>query len=50
MEPDKWMMHYDEIGDTISDKAYNNSVAHLYSGILAIGYCGCSNYQRIVLN
>ena len=33
-----------------SDEEYEECVAKIYSGILTIGYCGCSGYQGILLN
>ncbi|WP_178983943.1 SMI1/KNR4 family protein [Winogradskyella helgolandensis] len=47
---EEWTNCYEKMDDNISDQEYDDVVANLYSGILTIGYCGCSNYQGIILN
>lgn len=40
---------YEDLKDA-TDEAYEKEAVQAYSGILAIGYCGCSQYLGIVLN
>lgn len=47
---DKWEKIYDEMDDNISDEDYDIEVAKAYSGILNIGFSGCSSYIGIILN
>jgi len=46
----EWNKIYDEMDDNISDEDYDKEVAKAYSGILNIGFSGCSGYLGIILN
>lgn len=50
MTSNNWAQMYAEMDENISDNDYEKWVAKVYSGILIIGYCGCSNYYGILLN
>ncbi|CAM1347304.1 SMI1/KNR4 family protein [Tenacibaculum halocynthiae] len=47
---EEWDKIYDEMDDNISDEDYDKEVAKAYSGILNIGFSGCSGYLGIILN
>ena len=46
----EWESIYEKMDDTISDEDYDIEVAKAYSGILNIGFSGCSGYLGIILN
>ncbi|CAM1341951.1 SMI1/KNR4 family protein [Tenacibaculum amylolyticum] len=46
----EWDRIYNEMDDNISDEDYDKEVAKAYSGILNIGFSGCSGYLGIILN
>ena len=46
----EWERIYKEMDDNISDGHYDAKVAKAYSGILNIGFSGCSGYLGIILN
>ncbi len=46
----EWDKLYNRIADDPSDENYEKTVATAYSGILQIGYSGCSGYHAIILN
>jgi hypothetical protein len=50
MTEEEWIKIYDEMNENISDEEYDKLVAKAYSGILNIGYSGCSGYLGIILN
>ncbi|GGG38739.1 hypothetical protein GCM10011344_44560 [Dokdonia pacifica] len=47
---EKWEGIQDKMDDNISDEDYDKEIAEAYSGILNIGYSGCSGYLGIVIN
>ncbi len=47
---EEWDRIYDEMDDNISDEEYDKEMAKAYSGILNIGFSGCSGYLGIMLN
>jgi hypothetical protein len=47
---EEWDKIYDEMDDNISDQDYDKELAKAYSGILNIGFSGCSGYLGIILN
>ncbi len=49
MKEDEWEKVYDRMDDNISDEDYDIEVAKAYSGILNIGFSGCSGYLGIIL-
>ncbi|WP_459209250.1 SMI1/KNR4 family protein [Aquimarina rhabdastrellae] len=46
----EWNRINNELDDNISDEDYDAEVAKAYSGILNIGFSGCSGYLGIILN
>ncbi len=46
----EWRNKYDELEENISDEDFDKHVEKVFSGILIIGFCGCSGYQGIILN
>lgn len=47
---EEWSSHYENMDVEVSDYECEEVIAKLYSGILTIGYCGCSGFQGIMLN
>lgn len=47
---EEWEKIYDEMPEDISNKDYEKEIAKAYSGILGIGYSGCSGSMSIILN
>ncbi len=45
-----WTDRFDSIEDDLSDEQCDIEIGKMYSGIINIGYCGCSGYYGIMLN
>ncbi|MCL9807632.1 SMI1/KNR4 family protein [Flavobacterium amniphilum] len=45
-----WENIYENLGQDITDEDYDRHLEKVFSGILVIGFCGCSGYQGLVLN
>ncbi|KAB1155935.1 hypothetical protein F7018_11540 [Tenacibaculum aiptasiae] len=46
---DEWNKIYDKMDNNISNEDYDKEIAKAYSGILNIGFSGCSGYLGIIL-
>ncbi len=46
----EWEKLFGKMDDNITDEDYDIEMAKAYSGILNIGFCGCSGYLGIILN